>query len=100
MRRSLDVFSYILTLILAIFCIKALAEESKPNPDKDLPSVAVRALKTEVLFDVFTYPARVFPKVNATLLSDSDGVVSKVYAAIGARVKKGERLVMTINSHW
>lgn len=71
----------------------ASAVESKPADAKEKPVVSLKKLQLEELFDQFSYPARVVPKVNAAVLSDSEGVVTKIYAPLGTRVKKGERLV-------
>ena len=65
-------------------------EQSKPQA-----TVFARTVKSEELFDRLTYPARVTPKVSTTILSETDGIVSKILAPLGQRVRKGQK-IMTI----
>lgn len=57
--------------------------------------VFTQTVKSEELFDRLTYPARVTPKVSTTILSETDGIVSKILAPLGQRVRKNQR-IMTI----
>ena len=93
--RSLVIakYPYIAGFLFITASGSALALESKPADDKEIPVVSVKSVKTEELFDMFTYPARGVPKVSAAVLSDSEGVVTKIFAPLGTKVKRGERLM-------
>lgn len=58
------------------------------------PVVLVSPAKKSELFDVLTYPARVIPRVNANVLSESDGVVAKIFAPLGTKVRRGQKLMV------
>jgi membrane fusion protein (multidrug efflux system) len=64
------------------------AVEAKPKPQ-----VFVSQVKAKELFDQFVYPARVVSKVNSTILADSDGVVSRIYAPLGQKVSARARIL-------
>ncbi len=70
-----------------------MALESKPDDGKEIPVVSVFSLKRETLSDSLSYPARVQAKVNAMVLSDSEGVIAKVLTPLGTQVKKGQQLL-------
>lgn len=76
------------------------AANSAPTPDSSKPDnrplVFVQKAKNTELFDELTYPARVISRVDATLLAEADGVVTKIYLPLGTRVKQGQR-VMRLN---
>jgi len=61
------------------------------------PVVFVEKAQKNEIFDLLTYPARLVPKINATVLSDTDGVVTSVNAIIGKRVSKNEILLVVKN---
>jgi multidrug efflux pump subunit AcrA (membrane-fusion protein) len=79
---------------MSLICLATLAhadvEQTKPAP-----IVFTETVKSEELFDRLTYPARVTPKVSTTILSETDGIVSKILAPLGQRVRKNEK-IMTI----
>lgn len=83
-------------LLALTFFFSALAIAA-PTPDKT-PLVFVDQLKAESLFDLLSYPARIHPRVSATLLSETDGVVREVRANIGRPVKKGQTLFVIGNT--
>ena len=45
------------------------------------------------LFESLSYPARVVPKLNTTLLAESDGIVSRIYAPLGQRVGRKQKIL-------
>ncbi|MGK5086196.1 efflux RND transporter periplasmic adaptor subunit [Bdellovibrionota bacterium FG-2] len=67
----------------------AFALEEKPQ----LPVVFVSQLKPVELFDSLTYPARVIPKINTTLLAETDGVILKISAPWGQKVRPGQTIL-------
>ena len=52
----------------------------------------IKTAKLKELSDVFSYPARIFPVTHATVLADSDGVITRIMAPLGTSVKKGQHL--------
>lgn len=58
------------------------------------PTVLVQVAKLGEISDVLTYPARVVPKINAAVLSEIDGVVTKITAPLGHAVKRGQKLLV------
>jgi multidrug efflux pump subunit AcrA (membrane-fusion protein) len=69
---------------------QAAVEAPKPPA-----TVFARTVKAEELFDRLTYPARVTPKISTTILSETDGIVSKIFAPLGQAVRKNQK-IMTI----
>lgn len=84
---------YFLALLLPV--LPAAAAPTKA-PAKT-PIVFIEEIKSSEIFDVLSYPARLIPKVNATLVSDVDGVVQSISAPLGQKVKRGQK-VMTLKS--
>ena len=80
--------------MLAISPVKAAPSEEP----KKLPIVFVARAEKVELFDRLTYPARLLPMINATVLAESDGVVKKFTATLGTQVKKGQTLVKILNT--
>jgi multidrug efflux pump subunit AcrA (membrane-fusion protein) len=65
----------------------ALDEPMKPA------SVVVSKIVQKEIFDTLSYPARVNPKINTTLLSESDGVVTSILAPLGKKVSRGQTIL-------
>lgn len=84
----------ILTWLLAW----AVAFAAIPETGKKKPIVFVDTVHASNLFDVLTYPARVVPRINAVVLSESEGVVLNILAPLGTRVKKGQQLLVLKNT--
>lgn len=76
----------------------SLAWGAVPDAGKKKPIVFVDTIKAAALYDVLTYPARVVPRINASVLSETEGVVQKVNAPLGTRVKKGQKLLILKNT--
>lgn len=84
----------IFALLLAVTL--SLIAHSAPEPEPmRAPTVITETLKASPLFDILTYPARIVPKINATLLSEVDGIVLRVFAPLGASVTRNQK-VLTI----
>lgn len=82
-------------LVMAAMLLECLcnAEYAQAGFEKsNIPKVLVGAAKRVSLYDVLTYPARVEPKVNANILSETDGVVTKVLTPLGTKVAARARL--------
>lgn len=72
-------------LAAVVTAVKATASETA--------TVIVGTVKSSVLYDVLTYPARVVPKINTTILAENDGIVSHIFAPLGQRVEHGQKLL-------
>jgi multidrug efflux pump subunit AcrA (membrane-fusion protein) len=78
----------VLTLIAASALPAAAAIPPKPI-------VFVQAIKLIELSESLTYPARVEPRIKASVTAEADGVVTKIIAPLGRQVKaKGAVLVI------
>lgn len=84
-------FCYFLGLIL-FFCRPAPGAPTKAAPKT--PLVFVSELKSSEIYDVLSYPARLIAKVNATLISDVDGIVQTIAAPLGTKVRRGQRVMV------
>lgn len=71
---------------------RALAAPSPPS-EKPKPVVSVQRATPTPIFDLLSYPARVTSTVNATILSETEGVVTTIEKPLGSSVKKGEPLL-------
>ncbi|MGE4108811.1 MAG: efflux RND transporter periplasmic adaptor subunit [Bacteriovoracia bacterium] len=60
----------------------------------DQATVFVSVMKEDLLSEQLTYPARVVPRTNASVTSETDGMVMKVLVPLGQRVKRGQALVV------
>ena len=78
--------------MLAVLALFGFAERAWGTQDPAV--VFVNAVKPTELFDLLTYPARVIPKVNTTLLAEVDGIVSKILAPLGQKVSPRQKLMV------
>jgi multidrug efflux pump subunit AcrA (membrane-fusion protein) len=64
------------------------------NDDKSKPAIVFTSVvKKSDLFDQLSYPGRVVSKVNTIVLSEADGVISKIFASLGQGVRRRARIV-------
>jgi len=87
-KKTLLVGSYLLSFAAIAF---ALPEKEKG------PLVFVAPVQTTEIFDTLVYPARLIPKINATLLSETDGIVTQIQAPLG-RTVRAHQAVLTITN--
>src|SRR5579871_1726634 len=80
-------FVFFLTLI---FLSAGQAADTKQN----IPVVLVKQAKASELFDLLSYPARIVPKINATVFAESDGVVSKIATPLGKTVNRHQTMMI------
>ena len=68
-----------------------------PAPEKPKPPVVfTNTVRSAELYDLLTYPARLNPKINATILADSDGIVKEIITPLGRPVRRNQKiLIMT-----
>lgn len=79
-------------LVISLFASATLhaAVEAK----KEAKAVVfVATLQASELFETLTYPARVVPRFNTTILAETDGIVSRIYAPLGQRVSPKQRVL-------
>lgn len=95
--RFLNLIVFMATGALSAILAGALLAEAHAAVEapKPLATVFARTVKAEELFDRLTYPARVTPKVSTTILSETDGIVSKILAPLGEQVRRNQK-IMTI----
>lgn len=62
------------------------------------PLVFVKKATLTELSEVLTYPARVEPRIRATVVAEADGVVTKILAPLGSAVKAGQRIAVIRNT--
>jgi multidrug efflux pump subunit AcrA (membrane-fusion protein) len=62
------------------------------------PVVFVQEAKLTDLSEVLTYPARVEPKIKASVIAEADGVVTKIIAPLGTTVKARSSLLVIRNT--
>jgi multidrug efflux pump subunit AcrA (membrane-fusion protein) len=86
MRRAL--------LYFLLFCGAAFSAPEKPKA----PVVFVETLRSRELFDQLMYPARIIPKINATVLSESDGIVRKISTPLGHPVARNQTILTLTNT--
>lgn len=80
------------------FLFSALALLGGPSVfatvDKTPPAVvSVRKVSATELFDLLSFPARITPRINTNLLSETDGIVTQILAPLGQRVSKGQKIL-------
>lgn len=69
-----------------------------PNPDEKKPVVFVSKAATTELSEILTYPARIEPRIKASVLSETDGVVTKIVAPLGSQVRAHAPLLYVRNT--
>jgi len=68
-----------------------MARASVPMPP---PIVTTQTAKMSDLFEKLSYPARVESKVNASIFSEYEGVVTKIMAPLGTSVHRNGKVVV------
>lgn len=64
------------------------------TPESKRPLVFVQAVDETMLFDELNYPARLIPKINATILAESDGTVRSLSIPLGKWIERGQTLMV------
>jgi len=85
-----------LIFIVLIFSFFANAAKEKPQEKPKGPLVFAETVKPAHIYDLLTYPARLVPKINATLLAETDGVVEKILTSLGTTVNRNQ-VIMRLN---
>lgn len=69
-----------------------------PKADEKKPVVFVKQARLTELAETLTYPARIEPRIKASVLAESDGVVTKIVAPLGSSVKAHAPLLFVRNT--
>ncbi len=88
MRKTLSIS------LSLIFVLIALAPVELHGAKPDIPIILVEKMKPVEISEEITYPARVSSLVNATVLSETAGVVKQVNTRLGSFVKRGQALAL------
>lgn len=75
----------------------AAAALAATEPSK-VPTVVVRKVVAEELYEPLVYPVRVVSQVQARLLSDAEGVVKRIVAPLGRPVRRGQVILEIENT--
>lgn len=59
-----------------------------------IPEVAVRKITPAPLFDRLSYPARIVSRVQASVVAEFDGMVTRIRTPLGEQVKRGQALLL------
>ena len=87
-------FHFLTVVLLAFTALSVPAQLSFAASDPTPKAIVfVTPIKRGDLFDVLTYPSRAVPKVNTTVLSESESVVIKLWATLGSKIKRGQKLM-------
>lgn len=86
---------------MKLFCMLALSwlsgcgagVHASTTPSDPPALVFGKAASVQAVSDLLSYPARLIPKINTTVLADSDGVIAKIPVSLGQRVHSGQPLV-------
>ncbi len=82
----------ILFVLLSVYVPKLFSSPGQ------MPSVFAKKVVLTPIFDSLDYPGRIEAKINAFILAESDGVISKIIKPLGASVKKHDKLVVVQNT--
>ena len=94
-QERLAFFAFQLLLGCSLI-LSGLSPASAAKPPK--PVVYVQKLSSAELSETLTYPARVEPRIKAEVASEADGIVSKINAPLGTRVKAKTPLLVIRNT--
>ncbi len=81
---------------IGLACALAPLPAFAAKPPK--PIVYVQKVESTELSETLTYPARVEPRIKAEVASEADGIVSKINAPLGTRVKAKTALLVIRNT--
>jgi multidrug efflux pump subunit AcrA (membrane-fusion protein) len=76
-------------LLAVVSCHKNAVPEKSQHA-----TVFTQLAKSVEIFDLIHYPARVNAKVNATILSENDGIITKLNTTLGQKVNQRQILMM------
>jgi multidrug efflux pump subunit AcrA (membrane-fusion protein) len=86
---------------VVIFNLSNANASVPPNagkPEDKKPVVFVAKAAVTELSEILTYPARIEPRIKASVLSEADGVVTKIVAPLGSSVKARATLLYVRNT--
>jgi multidrug efflux pump subunit AcrA (membrane-fusion protein) len=79
---------------VSVFAISFVLLVTRPGAAAtEAPAVVfVDHVKATELFETLSYPARVIPRFNTTILAETDGIVSRIFAPLGERVSPRQKI--------
>ncbi len=86
-----------LKMISSFFILATVSSSAIASPHQTAV-VFVKTISQTKIFDSLDYPARIEAKINALILAESDGVVSKIIKPLGTVVRKSDKLVIIQNT--
>ncbi len=99
--RTLTLTSILITSVLiAYFSFRSSDSDSQENgKTKDVPPpvVTTQVAEPQRVAQMLTFPARIESKINARILAESDGVVQRIVAPLGSKVRRGSGLLVIKN---
>ncbi len=83
-------------LVFPIFFVAFLfsCANTTEKQAKKLPSVFITKVQLQQISDILTYPARVHSKINSTILSENNGIISQVLVTLGQKVQARQPLMI------
>ncbi|MCO4794179.1 MAG: HlyD family efflux transporter periplasmic adaptor subunit [Bacteriovoracaceae bacterium] len=85
-------------LITMMFSFIILTHSAIAAGKDKIKSVFVKQASQTEVFDLYTFPARIDPEVNSLILSETQGVVTKLPVVLGQKVKKGQIVAKVKNT--
>ena len=79
-------------ILIVALLITSCAGDSNEGQKK--ASVFIRRIQVESISDILNYPARVRARVNSTILSETDGIISQVFVTLGKKVNIRQTLMV------
>lgn len=95
--RSIYQYSRLFSLLAFLLFLTPLSAAPKKEEEKK-PLVFINTIQHSEIFDLLTYPARVTAKINASILSETDGVVKKILTPLGKPVRRNQKLMVLTNT--
>lgn len=81
-------------LIASAISLSLIATISPAAINNGPPIVFTKKAKSDEIFDVLSYPARVESKINAMIYAEGEGVVAKIIAPLGTQVAQRAHLMI------
>jgi multidrug efflux pump subunit AcrA (membrane-fusion protein) len=80
---------------IRFFLAGAFAARSFLALGDSIPTVEVKTLAPEPIYDALTYPAKLSPRIDAKIIADSDGIVKSISRHLGEIARKNQ-IIMTL----
>lgn len=91
-RNLMSIRATLVFVFVTFFSLSSIAAIDKK------PIVFVRTIELIELSETLTYPARVEPRIKASVVAEADGVVTKIIAPLGSKVATRSKLLVIKNT--